>query len=168
MARFVSSSLLMTLVVFMLLAGGCRTTRPDDALEPNNDFQTATRLTSGQPVDGRANEGNPDVFAIDATAGQNISYRLEDRGLEDCAAFTVTGPGNVILYRDGHFFCGRGPAPETIADGVTFNEVPDFGYELRVPAATAGTYFLTIEELGQADNLFKYSWDYRLTAVVEN
>ena len=87
-------------VCSLIYGAGCRSLRPDDDLEPNDDFATSTAMTPGEPVTARANEGNPDVFSIEAAQGQTIIFRLESLGLEDCAAFTVTGPGEKILYQD--------------------------------------------------------------------
>ena len=156
-----------TALAALTMTAGCRTTRSEDALEPNDDAQAATVLVAGQAVEGRANQGNLDVFAVDAAADQTILFRLESLGLEDCAKFTVTDPDGRTLYRDSGFTCERGPEPEVQAEGVTFTRVEGFGYELRIPAATAGTYLLTIDERGQADNIFAFSWDYRVTATVE-
>ncbi len=155
------------LIGALTITAGCRTTRSEDALEPNDNAQAATLLVAGQAVEGRANQGNLDVFAIDAAADPTILLRLESLGLEDCAKFTVTDPGGRTLYRDSGFTCERGPEPQVQAEGVTFTRVEGFGYELRIPATTAGTYLLTIDEHGQADNIFPFSWDYRVTATVE-
>jgi hypothetical protein len=39
-------------------------------------------------------------------------------------------------------------------------------YRLTVPIDAPGDYSLRIDEQGQADNLFWFSWDYRLTAQI--
>lgn len=160
-------ALAVLLIGTLTTTTGCRTTRSEDALEPNDTTQTATVLTAGQAVEGRANQGNLDLFAVEAAADQTILFRLESLGLEDCAKFTVSDPAGQTLYRDSGSTCDRGPEPDVQAEGVTFTRVEGFGYELRIPAATAGTYLLTIDERGQADNIFAFSWDYRVTATVE-
>ena len=145
---------------------GCRTARPDDALEPNDDLASATRLVAGQAVEGRANQGNPDVFAIQAAAGQTIVLRLESKGNEDCAAFQVTAPSGTVVYEDKGATCTSLERAQPTAS-ASLTVVQGFGYELRVTAAETGLYDLTINELGQADNVFPFSWDYRLTATLE-
>ena len=144
--------------------------RSDDAFEPNDDFAHASPLTAGQAVKGRANQGNLDVFSLQAGAGKRILFRLESLGLENCPAFTVTGPGDQVLYRDDSYRCSKGrnskPQPAQSVEGAALTTVQN-GYELRVPAATAGTYFLTVDEQGEADNMFPLSWDYQLTAELE-
>jgi len=145
--------------------------RSDDSFEPNDDLAHASPLTAGQAVTGRANQGNADVFSLqEVPAGKRILFRLESLGLENCPAFTVTGPGDQVLYRDDSYRCSRGrdsrPQPAQSVEGAAL-AVVQTGYELRVPAATAGTYFLTINEQGEADNMFPLGWDYRLTAELE-
>lgn len=159
------------LLLLPLLWAGCTHTRPDDALEPNNTGEQATPLTPGTPVQGRANQGNPDVFALEVPAGKAaVVFRLESLGLEDCAAFTITGPGAQVLYDDGRFRnCQRPASPPVAVAGARLSSLGGGaqGYELRAPATQAGRYFLTILEQGQADNSFLFSWDYRLTALLE-
>ncbi|HYV46724.1 MAG TPA: hypothetical protein VFA20_17790 [Myxococcaceae bacterium] len=147
--------------------------RPEDALEPNDDLAHATPLTAGQAVQGRANQGNADVFSLQVPeAGKRLLFRLENRGLENCPAFTVTGPDRrQVLYRDDWFRChavrGSRPQPAERVEGAALSPTAGSGYELRVPAAAAGPYFLTISEQGEADNLFPLGWDYQLTAELE-
>ncbi|MBN1208680.1 MAG: hypothetical protein JXB05_27715 [Myxococcaceae bacterium] len=162
-----------TLLPLALLVAACpRGARPDDALEPNDDASQATPLTPGQPVEGRANQDNPDVFSLEAPEGRTIVFQVDSLGLENCPAFTVAGPDGALLYEDRHHFCNRGPADAVKAPGVEFlllnvqgHEIG--GYELRVPAQQTGRYLLTILEQGRVDNLFPFSWDYRLTPRVE-
>jgi len=145
--------------------------RSDDSFEPNDDLAHASSLTAGQTVKGRANQGNADVFSLQGVpAGSRILFRLESLGLENCPAFTVTGPGDQVLYRDDTYRCSKGrnskPQPAQSVEGAALTVVQT-GYELRVPAATAGTHFLTIDEQGEADNMFPLGWDYQLTAQLE-
>lgn len=49
----------------------------------------------------------------------------------------------------------------------SLEDVQGFGFRLRVPAQEQGAYYLTITELGHVDNVFTYSWRYRLTATTE-
>lgn len=162
-----------TLLPLALLMAGCpRGARRDDALEPNDDASQATPLTPGQPIEGRANQDNPDVFSLEAPEGRTIIFRAESRGLENCPAFTATGPDGALLYEDRHRFCNRGPDDAVKAPGVELQLLDVQGYqigtyELRVPALQAGRYLLTIVEQGRVDNLAPFSWDYRLTARVE-
>lgn len=150
----------------VLAIAGCKKARPDDALEPNNNFQSATVLTAGQTLTGRANQGNVDVFAFKSEARRLIVFSLQSIGMEDCAAFTVTAPDGGILYQDSDSFCDKTRERAVRAAGVRFAKVKDFGYEIRVPAETAGTYFLSINERGRADNIYPFSWDYRIKADV--
>jgi hypothetical protein len=163
----------VTILTLSLVGGmlSCRpSARPDDALEPNDDFEHATILTAGQAVTARANQWNADVFAFNCEAKGTIVFSLQSLGHEDCAAFTVTGPNGEILYQDSGTSCSdRGPweKPAMQAEGVKFTEVKDFGYEIDVPANTVGTYFLQIVERSQADNILPFSWDYRLTVTIK-
>ena len=142
-------------------------TRPDDGMEPNDDIEHATRLIVGQTVDGRANQGDDDVFLLDVERLSTVVYRMESMGLEDCPTFTASGSTGDVLYRDVHFNCRRGPEPAEQVSGAGLTLVPGFGYELRVPATCAGTYLLIIHEQGMADNIAPFSWDYRLTVSLE-
>jgi hypothetical protein len=143
--------------------------RSEDPFEPNDTFDRATALTAGQPVQGRANQGNLDVFSLQvAEAGKHVLFRAESLGLEDCPAFTATGPDARVLYRDDTFRCSRGRKSQSAesVEGASLAVVSG-AYELRVPAASAGAYLLAIDEQGEADNMFPLGWDYRLTATIE-
>ncbi|UCH50729.1 MAG: hypothetical protein JSV54_06850, partial [Chloroflexota bacterium] len=99
---------------------------------------------------------------------KTIVFSMQSLGGEDCAAFTVSGPNGEILYRDSGSFCSsKGDYPAVKAEGVEFRMVEEFGYEISVPANVAGAYYLQIYERSQADNIFPFSWDYRLTATIE-
>jgi hypothetical protein len=159
-----------------VLAAGCSRllARSEDSFEPNDTFDRATLLTADQPVQARANQGNLDIFSFQvADAGTRLLFRLESLGLEDCPAFTVTAPDAQVLYRDETFRCSGGrnskhqPAERVEGATLTLTSSPGPAYELRVPAARAGTHFLTIDEQGEADNMFPLGWDYRLTATIE-
>jgi hypothetical protein len=146
---------------------GCRpSARPDDVLEPNDDFEHATKLAADQAVTARANQNNDDYFAIDVAAGQKIIFRLQSLGLEDRPVFTVFSPVKEVLYKDRDDFSGPRQT-ESHTEGVTSEDIKDFGYELRIPAKISGTYYLLIRERPQADNIFPFSWDYRLIATIE-
>jgi hypothetical protein len=94
---------------------------------------------------------------------------MESLGEEEveCAVFTVGAPTGTILYRDENVFCGRQGTQPIQVSGAALEEVRGFGFRLRVPAQEQGQYYLTIRELGHVDNVFTYSWRYRLTATVE-
>ncbi|WP_204494003.1 hypothetical protein [Archangium primigenium] len=159
-------------LVLLLLAGCPRGTRLDDAFEPNDDASQATPLTPGTPIEARANQGNPDVFALEAPEARTLVFRMESLGQDNCPAFTVNGPDGGLLYEDRHRFCSRGPDEAWKAPGVELLLLDVRGYqigtyELRVPTARAGRYLLTILEQGRVDNTVPFSWDYRLTARVE-
>jgi len=165
-------SVFFTLVILALLLVwtlGCRHfARPDDTFEPNDDMQHATKITVGQVVIARANQWNADVFVFSSEGKGTIVFSMQSLGGEDCAAFTVTGPNNVVLYQDSGSFCSsKGDYPAVIGEGVEFKKLEDSGYEINVSANRAGTYYLQIYERSQADNIFPFSWDYRLTAKVK-
>ncbi len=157
-------AVLIAAVVLALLASGCL--RPDDLLEPNNNVALATALQVGQIVEARANQGDPDVYKIAARRGQSLHFKLQSRGLEECPGFRLEDPRNQVLFktqarcrRVGH------QAPEKAA-GVTWQTGADFGYRLSTTAEIDGFYYLIILEGSDADNLFPYSWDYRLVVDV--
>jgi len=165
-------SFLCTLIILALsLVGilGCRHfARPDDTLEPNDDFEHATILTAGQAVTARANQWNADVFVFNSKGKEKIVFTIQSIGGEDCGAFTVTEPNGEILYQDSGRFCSsKGDYPAVKAEGVEFRVVEDFGYEINVQAYIAGAYHIQIYERSQVDNIFAFSWDYRLTATTE-
>ena len=149
----------------LLASAGCRS---NDINEPNDTYETATPIITGVEVLATVGQDNPDTFAIEAPAGKTVVFKLRTRGHEDCPEFTVMGPKETTLYQDQHGRCGD-PAlrAETQAKGVAVSGKKGSGYELRVPAAEAGKYFLRIQERKQADNTFSYSWDYGLTAGIE-
>ena len=155
------------ILLLPLLLGGCP--RPEDDLEPNDTPGTATVLTVGQAVVGRVVQGNPDVFAVTAGPEEIVVFAMESLGEEeaDCAAFTVTGPDETVLYQDRNTYCGRYGTEPIVVEGAALEEVPGFGFELRVPAASQGRYVLTVVEKGQVDNIFTFSWQYSITATVE-
>jgi len=153
----------------LVWALGCKHfARPDDTLEPNDDLEHATIITAGQAVTARANQWNADVFVFNSEGKGTIVFSMQSLGGEDCAAFTVTGPDSEILYQDSGRFCSsKGDYPAVKAKGVELIGVEDFGYEINVPANKAGAYYLQIYERSQADNIFPFSWDYRLTATIK-
>ena len=162
-----SSAFILELGLLALSLSGCPGfPRPEDSLEPNDTKETATDLEIGVPVNARAVQGNPDVFRLAADPGELLIFTLESLGEEDCAAFTVNGPDDTELFADQHFFCGdRGFDPPFAVDGAGLNTGLDGGYVLSVPADGTGDYFLTINELGEVDNFFDFSWLYRLTVT---
>ncbi len=163
--RMAMISLLTIAATFSL--GGCP--RPDDALEPNNTIASATPLSAGVPVTARVLQSTNDVFSIEASAGQIVLFRMESVGPEVCPLFTATGPDGTVLYKEPETNCrGFGTIePEIQVAGSSLTIVQDVAFELRVSADTSGLYFITITEGGYADNIFTFSWDYRLTATLE-
>jgi glycine cleavage system aminomethyltransferase T len=158
---------ILALSLFGTLGCNCFA-RPDDTLEPNDDLAHAIVLSAGQVVTARANQWNADVFVFSSEEGRTIVFSMQSLGGEDCAAFTVTGPEGEVLYQDSGSFCSsKGEYPAVKAEGVEFKAVEDSGYEIIVPTSTAGNYYLRIYEQGQADNIFPFSWDYRLMATIE-
>ncbi len=162
-----SRAFILAMGLLALPMCGCpRFPRPEDNLEPNNTTETATELEAGGPVDARVVQGNLDVFKVTAGPGEVLIFTLESQGEEDCAAFTVTGPDENELYADQHFFCGGRDFDAPVAvEGASLDMSAEGIYVLSVPANVAGDYFLSIKELGQVDNIFDFSWLYRLTAT---
>lgn len=153
-------------LICMLALSICGCPRPqDDALEPNDDASTATPLASGTSIEARAVQDNADVFAIAAGTGSELVITLETLSGEVCPWFSVAGPDGTQLYTDGHRFCGRTGARPVAVPEASLEQRADDSFVLSVPAATEGTYLLTIRELGHADNLFDYAWEYRLTVT---
>ena len=154
-----------------LIVGLCscsRCPRPEDDLEPNDTFEEATPLTEGEPVEGRVVEDNLDVFSFAVDAAGTLRYTLESRAEDEhCATFVVTGPADVTLFDEDYFECPPFQRVETHASGATLTSDLAGDYVLLVPAATTGTYYLTLEELAQSDNQFAFSWDYRLVVTTE-
>lgn len=162
-----SNAVVFVIGLLALPLCGCpRFPRPEDNLEPNNTRETATELEAGVPVEARAVQGNTDVFRFAAGPGELLIFTLESLGEDDCAAFTVTGPDDTELFADQHFFCGdRGTEPPFAVDGAELNTGTQGRYVLSVPAEVGGDYFLAINELGEVDNFFDFSWLYSLTVT---
>ncbi len=154
------------LVGLLAACSGCPPVA-EDTFEPNDTPETATLLSLGLPVEARAVQDNLDVFAVEAGPDQTIAFTFEHLGGDDCAAFTVTAPDSQVLYRDNNRFCGREFTVPTVVEGASLQSTPADGYILRVPAQLQGRYLLTVDELGQADNVFDFVWRYRLTVALE-
>jgi hypothetical protein len=154
------------LVGLLAACSGCPRV-PDDALEPNDTPETATPLNPGQPIEARAVQDDLDVFVVQAGPDQSIVFTFEHLGDDNCAAFTVTDPDSQVLYQDNNRFCGREFSTPTAVEGASLQSTPAGGSILRVPAVLQGQYLLTVEELGEVDNVFDFVWRYRLTAALE-
>lgn len=143
----------------------CVEPRPDDALEPNDDRDAATLLAPGVPVRGRANEGDPDVFAVQGGPDATIEFSIVDRGLDRCPKFQVHDPVGVELVGQARTGACEAAADETrVAPGATLRDLGG-DVSITVPAARAGAYFLTIVEDGGEDSVAPLSWDYEVTAT---
>ena len=152
------------LALCLLLAAGCR---KDDALEPNDTFESATLLTPGSERLASVFQNSPDVFVLEAPAGKTLVSKLSSRGGEDCPEFTLLGPGEKTLYEDAEGFCSDPWKARKKDASVQASGGRGSGYEFRVGVKDAGKYYLRIQERRQADNMLGYSWDYALTAQVE-
>ncbi|MEM7201936.1 MAG: hypothetical protein AAF628_16840 [Planctomycetota bacterium] len=150
--------------VTLLALAGC-TTRPDDAYEPNDDPAQATVLELGAAIQARANQGNPDYFAVVAEAGTRLRLELRDLGLEDCPAFTLIDPAGAVLFKDGRARCRRIGAPEVHDPRVSFEIEAGVAYRFALPVETSGVHVLRIDEGSNADNIAPYSWDYEILAL---
>lgn len=155
------------LLLGLTLATAACLPRPDDRLEPNDSRGEAVTLQPGVAVEARANQGDPDVFKVAAGRGRTLNFELQSLGLEDCPAFRLEGPGGRVLYADGRARCRRMGKPAVQQPQVTFEIVAGFGYRLRALTPAAGDYYFTVIEGSDADNIFSYSWDYRLTVSIE-
>lgn len=165
MTRIIRTAAVICGFCLLMPLAGCRF---NDKFEPNDTYETATPLTSGNEVPATVGQDNPDIFSIEAPAGKTAVFRLRPIAHEDCPQFTVMGPGEKTLYQDKQAFCGAPPwMAQTKADGVVVSGTKGSVYELRVPAAEAGRYFLKVQERKQADNVFSFSLDYSLTAHIE-
>ncbi|MBI4802379.1 MAG: RDD family protein [Elusimicrobia bacterium] len=144
----------------------------DAKLEPNNSPETATRLNPEQSVDGRAVSRNPNVFSVEAKAGQIITFYIENHGGPmDRAAFKVLTPKKKTLYEDilrlhTHYSEIIRPSLETYPD-VTLSINKELDYELRVIAKMEGTYYLIINEYAQRGSRIPLVWKYHLTTTVK-
>jgi hypothetical protein len=152
------------MLISTLFSGGCCPVE-EDSLEPNDTIAQATELSLGTPSEGRAVQGNLDVFAVNAGPNQTLRFRfnaVNPGNEEDCAAFQATAPDGTVLYRETQVSCGE-RLPEQV-DGAVLNSLGDEQYELVVPAGIAGSYLLTIDERGHADNICDFRWTYRVKA----
>jgi len=154
------------LLIATLTLVGCRYPRDDDGWEPNNDPASATPLAPGAPITARANQDDPDVFRIDLDSPASLRVLIEDLGLEKLPSFTLTGPDGEDRYRDGTFISHRPPRPEHCDERTTMTAVGE-DFILRVEDAAPGAWYLTVREMGAADNTLLFSWDYRVTANLE-
>ncbi len=161
-----SSSVL--LFGLLLALAGCRSAcmRDDDSLEANDWLDEATPMRLGEPIEARANEGDPDAFVVEVPAGRTLVWEATHRGKENNAGFDLYGPGFARIEwerADAGAFAGA------TFEGVTN---PDkhwqyATYRFRVTPTREGRYYMIITEHGQADNMLPFSWDYRLTATLE-
>lgn len=151
----------------MCLGTGCP--RPDDTFEPNDTIATATPLEPGVPITASVAQRNIDVFGVEAMAGQTVLFRIEDLDFEVCPIFSAANSDGTILYEEPVMLC-RGFAsidPTIQVEGSSLTIIQNEAFELRIPAATDGRYFISIYEGGMADNIFTFNWSYRLTATFE-
>ena len=155
---------LTALIMGLTACHGCP--RSEDALEPNDTRETATRLQVGIPVEGRAVEHNPDVFVVTVPAGStSLMFDLDSRSDDEpCATFRVIHPSGRALWEEDEGSCPHG-RPQRVGE-VTLTIPREGSYRITVPIDAPGDYSLRIDEQGQADNLFSFSWDYRLTALI--
>lgn len=154
------------LLICVLMLATCGCPRPqDDSLEPNDDASNATGLAPGTSVEARAVQDNPDVFAIEAGPGSELTITLETLSGEVCPWLSLEAPDGTMVYADRHRFCSRTGSAPLAVPGASLEQRADDSFVLSVPAAAEGTYLLTIRELGHADNLFDYAWHYRVAVT---
>jgi hypothetical protein len=154
-----------TTLLGLMLSAGCP--RAEDLLEQNDSPATATVLEPGVALTARVVQGDPDVFAVSADIGTlRFDLRTIAKEEEDCVAFRVFDPAGAVLYSDVGTTCSRGDSPQAVA-GATLEHDPGVGFVLRIPAAAPGVYVLEITELGNADNIFTFSWHYAISVTRE-
>jgi hypothetical protein len=161
----VNRSLVAALV---LVLAGCRSAcaRDDDGLEDNDTFQQATKLEVDKPIDGRANEDDPDVFVVDAPEGKTLTFALTSRGLEEgYADFCLFYGDEQALLFDGSRW--HDCAPEGTQRATDIATVTQDGRDFVVATHRPGRYFLSIIQGGEADNQLPFSWDYTIVAHIQ-
>jgi hypothetical protein len=124
----------------------------DDEYEQNDTFTSATPLAIESRLEAIAVQDNPDYFRIDVPAGKRLVFRLENGN---------AGDSNGTDLRQVF-----GPDHEEIKARVA--HLTRDCEELVVPRTRAGSYYIRIEERGEVDNQFPYSWPYKLSARIED
>lgn len=159
-------------LMLLALTAGCPRV-VDDGLEENDTRDQATAIEFGQPIEARGVQSDDDVFVLSISptdldtpgVGRTLQLTFETLGGEVCPAFTLVGPGDQILYADQQPYC-RSIADDPVAvPGASLTQT-DTGFLLVAPVTDAGAYYITVRELGHADNIFDYIWQYRLTATL--
>ena len=115
-----------------------------DPFEPNDELDAATPIESGERVEGALVDGERDVFAVEADAGENVTASVEVGDLP------TDNPGNVaidVLAPDGERLnepteddVGR-PANRTDLSGATVKDVAT----VSATVEEAGTYYLRVQ-----------------------
>lgn len=157
--RHLASSILASVLI------GCIPSwyeRSDDQLEPNNSFSQATQLTAGAIYHARANQGDADFFRIDITDMIPLNVKISDRGLEHCPTLSVYSADRTLLHRSKVSCSGAKIEDEITRTGITLKRVGN-DYQLTIVPTSSDTYYLSIVEGGQADNVLPFSWDYSVT-----
>lgn len=111
--------------------------------------------------------GDPDVFVVEVPEGKTLEFALTSRGLEEgYADFCIYFGDEHVLLHDGSlsFHC----APSTTREATDIATVTENGAGgFLVATHRAGRYFISINERGEADNQFPFSWDYTIEAKIE-
>ena len=115
-----------------------------DPFEPNDELDAATPIKPGERVEGALVDGERDVFAVEADAGENVTASVEVGDLP------TDNPGNVaidVLAPDGERLnepteddVGR-PANRTDLSGATVKDVAT----VSATVEEAGTYYLRVQ-----------------------
>jgi len=154
------------ILLTFLSCTGCVDQLSDDALEPNDTIEDATEITAGIPIDARANQGNSDVFKFEVDAEEILSIDVVSRGKDNCPGFSLIDSNELVLFKDARARCLRIGQPDIHDPTVEF-QINDEDYFFQTKTTTSGYYYFTITEGRDADNIFPYSWDYRLTVTLE-
>jgi len=158
----------VAIFLFAVLVGAESSCRPgereDDAFEPNDDVSQATPLSPGVAIEARINQGNADYYCLDVGDPGTVTFSFESRGLEDCSIYEVVAPDGTILHADHEVLCSSPRGADT-TDRVAIEAPGGGSHTIRVTVDDAGLYCVGVRELGMADNLLPFSWDYSLVAT---
>lgn len=157
-------SILFLLAIILLVSCNPK----DDALEPNDDFSQATSLDSEKALKAIVLQNNSDVFSIEAQAGQKIVFTIsaEEGKSPYNVDFSIHDPhGNSLQGFD----CYRVENCQLQGDNIKITRSQDgavLAFELAQQVNLSGSYYLTIRQHPDADNMFAYYWKYRLSAAL--
>ena len=162
-----SAALLMSSLLFLPACDFFFPPAPNDALEPNNSLAEATILEFDTPLKARSVQGDPDVFLVSLEASSTVIFKVATVADDNKGRLSFT-----VTDADGFLFEGRPEncrvARSSENAGVTLSpEAVANACYLRLSVSKAGTYYLTLIDRGEADNIFPTHWDYQVEAELE-